>query len=490
MVNEAPKITRASTTFTPTFQAFTVKNREYSQQYSHVYSKRLLGLGRICKDRALAALGSDASSTSNTARIIELEDNKRSIVVGVIMKEMANRKEVIGNSSEEGPSASLEDNLAPLVQTISDMSDTITLEDDSGRVNLIFPSSSEMEDGTIGDTFHPSQLVTGMVMCVLGSVLESGDLKVEGQFSPSFPTAPKTVESEASKTSPASFSGIASKTNPSVMLCSGLNLGSGEGANSSLSYQLLLDYLSGANDGSGLDSKVSGAHVARVVIAGGAEKPEGASSSEESSDSTAADSNIKNLDLNLHQLTSLLPVDLMPSKDSSTNVMLPMQPYHPCLLPRSNRFKSLNLCPNPYSARIGGVSFLGSSGEAINDMKRYTAQPPTDGDEGKATLLSSMDLLMSTLQFCHLSPTAPDSLPCYPFYETDPFVISNGTNNKQQQNAIPSPQVYFCGGCDSFETKMTDSGVRVVCVPDFWWEGVVVKVDLVTLECEVVKFEF
>ena len=38
-----------------------------------------------------------------------------------------------------------------------------------------------------------------------------------------------------------------------------------------------------------------------------------------------------------------------------------------------------------------------------------------------------------SLQWRHLAPTAPDTLPCYPFCDTDPFVLGE------------CPHVYFVG---------------------------------------------
>ena len=84
------------------------------------------------------------------------------------------------------------------------------------------------------------------------------------------------------------------------------------------------------------------------------------------------------------------------------------------------------------------------------------------------------------LRFQHLAPTAPDTLGCYPFTKTDPFVLES------------CPHVFFAGNQPRFETKMASGAdgqaVRIVCVPDFAREHTCVLVNLRTLDCESVSF--
>lgn len=90
---------------------------------------------------------------------------------------------------------------------------------------------------------------------------------------------------------------------------------------------------------------------------------------------------------------------------------------------------------------------------------------------------SEMDVLEMTLRSRHIAPTGPDSLPCYPFVDSDPFVMGNDD----------VPHVYFAGGCQRFETKVFE-GVRLVCVPNFDSTKEAVKLNLVTREVEVLSF--
>ncbi len=51
-------------------------------------------------------------------------------------------------------------------------------------------------------------------------------------------------------------------------------------------------------------------------------------------------------------------------------------------------------------------------------------------------------MLEACLRWRHLSPTAPDTLASYPFYESDPFIIAS------------TPHVLFAGNQPEFATKV------------------------------------
>ena len=55
---------------------------------------------------------------------------------------------------------------------------------------------------------------------------------------------------------------------------------------------------------------------------------------------------------------------------------------------------------------IEGAHFLGTSGQNLDDVKRYTKNE----DKGDA-----IQLLENTLQWRHMAPTTPDTLACFPY---------------------------------------------------------------------------
>lgn len=72
----------------------------------------------------------------------------------------------------------------------------------------------------------------------------------------------------------------------------------------------------------------------------------------------------------------------MPGESDPSNYTMPQQPLHPCLTPLTTRYSSVRSVPNPYEAEVGGVRFLGSSGQPAADIARYAAastyMPPGD----------------------------------------------------------------------------------------------------------------
>lgn len=87
---------------------------------------------------------------------------------------------------------------------------------------------------------------------------------------------------------------------------------------------------------------------------------------------------------------------------------------------------------NPHEFEVDGVDFLGTSGQNIEDIDRYS----TDEDRLK--------MLGSVLEWGHLAPTAPDTLTAYSFSDKDPFVIDS------------APHVLFAGNQPSFGTKLVE----------------------------------
>lgn len=85
-----------------------------------------------------------------------------------------------------------------------------------------------------------------------------------------------------------------------------------------------------------------------------------------------------------------------------------------------------------------------------------------------------------TLRWQHCAPTAPDTLCCYPFYEKDPFVISE------------APHVYFVGNQEKFDTKFIEGEngqkIRLIMLPIFSKTNTVILLNLSTLECEQIRF--
>ncbi|GBF91209.1 DNA polymerase delta small subunit [Raphidocelis subcapitata] len=99
----------------------------------------------------------------------------------------------------------------------------------------------------------------------------------------------------------------------------------------------------------------------------------------------------------------------------------------------------------------------------------------------RSNVLDELDLMECTLRWRHLAPTAPDTLTCYPFVSSDPFVLEE------------CPHAYVVGNQPEFATRViTDptggQTVRLVAVPSFAATGSIVLLNLRTLQCQLMHF--
>lgn len=226
-------------------------------------------------------------------------------------------------------------------------------------------------------------------------------------------------------------------------------------------------------------------------------------------------------------LACSVPLDVMPGLPDPTGHALPQQPLHACLLPASaSRFggkggqegsskgPSLVRATNPHDFELGGVRFLGTSGQNVDDVLRWSTLGlgPSNLDGGAAEEPTAantatvgdgrrrLEALRALLAWGHLAPTAPDTLAAFPFRSADPFVMEG------------CPHVFFCGGGREFATATADVGedgrvvvasagkdggsgdsssrtVRLISVPDFSASPVIVLVNLRTLDCHPVRVQ-
>lgn len=432
------KCTRATASYVSQDEAFKLTGQRYSnQQYGPLYSIRLELLRSVMRSK-IASLW----PTLPVCSTLDLEEGRECAVIGTLYKHMQLKPSILDAYAKERSST-------PLVTANKFVSedDHLILEDNKGRVRLV------------GTTFDPGPFVTGVVLAVRGQEEKDGEFRVEEMMLPGLP--PHGPPSAPPPQPPAS--GGAGKL---VALVSGLELG-GERSDP-LQPQVLLDFLAGHT---GI-AQVS-ASVVRAVLAGNSsamneqmELLNGQALSGRHSRKLVAP--VRELDTFLAQLASAMPVDLMPGAKDPANFSLPQQPLNRCLLPISSSFTSVVCTTNPHQFEVDGVTFLGCSGQNVDDVYRYS------------TFDSRLDILRRLLSWRHVAPTAPDTLGCYPFQENDPFVMEH------------CPHVLFCGNQPEFSTDLVigEQGqrVRVICVPSFAATGEVVLVDLGTLGCQLLQF--
>ena len=411
-------------------------------------------LGPRCWERinSETTLQQQPQKFTKVHRILELREDVPSAVVGTI---------VVESSS----SIKKEETLHP--DSLRKESDALYLEDESGRVTLGFATQAQAA----------WQLCTGVVVGLQGTVDANGTLQVQQVFSPAPPPPPALEESSVKTTDKRPSTEGA----PHLLLLSGLHCGDPE--TPSLPRDMLLSFLQGH-----LGQEKKAASISQIIIAGGLVGHDSAA--------------LADLDVFLCQLAATgLPLVVMPGADDPTTANWPQRPLHSALLPRSNRrFKShhlLRCTPNPYAATHHHQQLVvGTSGANVQDLtKRLLRQQngnnnnDNDDDISPAAAVqpySELQALRQTLEWSHMCPTGPDSVPTAPHPDnTDPMVLTQW------------PRLYFMGNARRFATSKVDSGptsgtnscsCRLVCLEQFATTGQAVLVNLETLDVEVLRF--
>eukprot|EP00934_Nitzschia_sp_Nitz4_P008765 Nitzschia sp. Nitz4//scaffold14_size191712//152365//153765//NITZ4_001749-RA/size191712-processed-gene-0.288-mRNA-1//1//CDS//3329537005//8755//frame0 len=415
---------------------------QYQRQYSHVYSHRLAALKDRCWESFAVAANNSSSGTSHYARknrVLELRENIPSQLVGTVVKETNDPKE------------------EPLVaDTECRPSDQLFLEDESGRVALQVENIHEY--------------CTGAVIGVQGRVDDKGTFLVDQVVFPQLPAlaSPPATSSEGTRTTGAT---------PHLLLLSSPLCG--DPAVSSLPRELLLSYLQG-------QFTPDAAKVCRVLLVGGGPSKQDPLQG------------LKELDAFLRQLTTAgIPVDILPGKDDPTTANWPQRPLHSSLLPNATAI--VHRAPNPYAAMLGDKYIVATDGANVHDLQKHvldtsavqasedthqtpSSTTPLEEQEAStlttASRLSELDALHRTLEWSHICPTGPASLPTVPHLEDDPMVLDT------------LPHLYVAGNASAFATKQAaQESTTLMCVPSFAQTGQAVLVNMESMAVELLRFQ-
>ncbi|XP_022744140.1 DNA polymerase delta small subunit-like isoform X3 [Durio zibethinus] len=260
---------------------------------------------------------------------------------------------------------------------------------------------------------------------------------------------------------------LKSREDKYVVFVSGLSIGSS--SSNPLQFQLLVDHITGHLG----DEEEQGlaAEIVYLVIAGNSVDISHRLLNGQnltSKDQSRLSEPIKELDILLTQIAASLPLDIMPGSSDPANFSLPQQPLNRCLFPGSATYNTFRSCTNPHCFELDSIRFLGTSGQNIDDLTKYSEAE------------DKLDFLERTLKWRHLAPTAPNTLGCYPFTDRDPFLIDS------------CPHVYFVGNQEKYETRLLKGLegqlVRLICIPRFCETGVAVVLNMRNLECHTITF--
>ncbi|CAI5499537.1 unnamed protein product [Closterium sp. Naga37s-1] len=506
------------------------QHRYRSQQFASLYFSRLATLRPV-----LLAAARQKWPHLPVSSVLDLADKGECVVVGTLYKQMKLKPSILQDYGRERASAPL---VAVGGGSLVGEDDSTVLEDERGRVKLV------------GNAFLPAAWVTGVVVAVRGCEDSKGNFRAMEVLEPGMPLQDTFPAASAS----ANTAAAANQAPPRyVAFVSGLHLsvptttasttaagapspspppaatppssqgrgseGAEEGGGDAMLHkEMLLDLLSG-HVHSDEEERLS-AGIVRVVIAGDScsfsHLPQSLHDTVNSTslahrDAKAMAAPVKALDTFLSELSASVPVDIMPGACDPANYSLPQQPLHPCLLPQASRRASVVRATNPHHFTLGGVRFLGTAGQNIQDMRRLCltrllhAPPPaaaaTDAAAGAGAAVNAdsataavpmegveqqerekvgkgddreekgeeaeteeeeeagvLDLMQRCLEWRHVAPSAPDTLGVYPFQLDDPFVLTT------------CPHVFFAGNQPRFATRLIRGPqkqlVRLVAIPN------------------------
>ncbi|CAA0837481.1 DNA polymerase delta small subunit [Striga hermonthica] len=431
--SENGALQRKQSTYKFLDESFEIQREMYrGQQYSQIYFARLHLMRTL-----LYSLLPTWKPHLPSCTVLGLEEGKECVIVGTLYKHMKLKPSILDEYSKERSASPL---VKPHNFVHSD--DHLVLEDESGRVKLC------------GALLSPSVYVTGIVTALHGKETGNGEFLVEDILEAGLPPQTKLPVHSAGE-------------DKFVVFVSGLSVGSFSA--NPLHFQLFVDHITGHLG----DEKEQGiaAQIVQVVIAGNSvELPRGLLHGQTlgSKDQSKLSEPIKELDILLTQVAAGMPLDIMPGTNDPANFSMPQQPLNRCLFPGSAAYNTFRSCTNPHSFELDNIRFLGTSGQNIDDLAKYS--------DAKCKL----EFLERTLRWRHIAPTAPNTLGCYPFTDRDPFFLEN------------CPHVYFVGNQDKYETGLIEGSegqvVRLICIPRFAETGIAVVLNLRNLECHTLSF--
>ncbi|KAI9480273.1 MAG: phosphatidylserine decarboxylase-domain-containing protein [Benjaminiella poitrasii] len=419
-----------------------IKKHNYSQQYANMYFVRLLKLRQTLQNVASEKWDSLPEKPRYVKKILDVRPGELCYMFGTIYLEMPAKPNVMKNLEDEdsivnAPNAALK---------YKSEGDMVSLEDESGRV--------EIKGACLSREF----LVTGMVIGILGKEVSTDAFEVIDICLPGMP------EQEPILATPSTDS------TKYVALLSGLNLGAEE---VDMPSQLLAEFLAGEL-GSQAD-EIASSQISRVIIAGNSvlnaakQTPKTPVVKKKYGyDASAFNASpMLQLDELLEDICCSVDVDIMTGPQDPAPIHFPQQPMHPSMFKNAHKLSTFHTVTNPYWCQIDGITFLGTSGQNVDDIYKY---------------LDSVDRLKMAeicMYWRHMAPTAPDTLWAHPFEDRDPFVLET------------CPHVYFIGNQPQFEDSLIQGPdgqkTRVILVPSFSRTGIVVLVNLKTLECTTVQ---
>lgn len=482
-ITRLPTAVLPLTDSTPSFTIQSI-NKSFKHQYANIYFVRLRLLKPCVEKEATKKWKDVPGSPKLIPRVLDVVKGQLCLIIGTVYMDMPLKPNVLEDIGRDHTIPA-----PPPPEKIHSQDDRVMLEDESGRIRLI------------GKILEDAQLVTGVIVGVLGVETSNGDFEAIDLCLPGM--APQASEDDRMDTddiSGASADSGSDTRNEYVAFISGLDIGSSPA--SEAQTQVLVDYLAGACGD--FDSQCISSQISRLVVLGNSLAPLGQTggavdeekgredkkSRRHGNDVSFSPHPIQNLSAYLHDLSQSVAIHMLPGESDPSGTILPQQALPRAMFGHASSFASFSCETNPSYIRLSSGTkgdddnvdltapessgtmpirtILATSGQPLNDMCKYV---PTAAS-------TRLNLAEATLKWRHIAPTAPDTLWCHPFFTMDPFIITE------------TPDIYAIGCQPRFATRIVKDGgrrSRVVLVPSFAQTGILVLVGLKSLDVRIVR---
>ncbi|KAF7458294.1 putative DNA polymerase delta small subunit [Cryptosporidium felis] len=448
-------------------ERFRVKEYSFPYQYCHLYFSRFMGLrpfllNSIKKKWKNSELESQVKCEVSSQRdckedqipiLDQLKDVKidvECIAMGLVMKEMRQRPTILDEYLQD-----IEDSVETKEKNnYTSSSDRAYLEDSSSRVPLLLSEQ----------TLSINKLITGTVIAVKGIQNSGGNFQVT-DFTFAYPPE------EILKTDnfPDTSSGP-----KYIGFVSGLNIGAD--VENSISLQLFRDFILGVST-FGEEQRFLSSRISHLIIAGNsinlfdtAKETNTGTGTKLVVNNDLLASRLTTIDSFISQLASSISVVIIPGEEDPVPISLPQPPLQTYIFKRSQKYQSLSSFSNPCLFSIDDIRFIGVSGECISKIPLY----------------SEYNKSIEALKFCVesrvIAPTCPDVVPCYPFFDNDPFSLDYSDRD--------FPQVIFAGNQPEFDVyRFPNDGPVCFTIPKFFSTPTMVLLDINTFQFKTISFK-
>lgn len=434
---ENAPLERVASAYTPLHTFALPPAKQYQQQFADMYFLRHTKL-RAATDSAGHLAWSDFSlggqSAKKVDRVLDVRQGELCWVTGTVYVDMPMKPNIMDDISRDHWAAAVptRDKLIS-----ADGKDVAMLEDESGRLRL-------MGQGLAGE-----MIVTGTVICVLGTENKNGDFEViDLRFPDLAPQAPRwaatggppeneeledgrkakkrrtSTKVESPDDEDEKMSDIQDRPSTKIAIVSGLGITCSH--SHAIELDLLLEYLLGESLSDGLQSHST--TISRLIIAGNSlnlsedinttgtlGQPKKAVKKYGYDAASYNPAPIQHLDTFLSTVLDSLPVTLIPGEHDPANASIPQQRIHAAMFPQSRAYAAqptadgmdgseggdagwFDAVTNPWEGEVEGWRCLVTGGQNVDDVYKYV--------EGE----SRTEMMEYMCRWRCVAPTAPDTL--------------------------------------------------------------------------------